>query len=983
MSPTATISGSFLSWVRAGVGTAVSNAGGIPRRASLNVGVTVNGTALRDVPLQIYGPGDVVGIDPRLVARTTPLHGSTDFEPNYFPAIEFADPSFPWLFTPAGTAEQKLTPWICLAVVRKQDGVLFEEPDPKQPLPVMVFKGAARPLDELPPLEEAWAWAHTHVLWARDPAAGADEASLAAILRDQPELARSRLVCPRRLEAGAQYYACVVPVFDLGVKAGLGQITAADEASGTLQFAWKTGAPPALPFRLPVYYRWEFTAGAAGDFESLVRRIVKRTTLPGVGERLIDVSDAGPAALGMPGVVLGLEGALRPAGMTPRAWDAVVRGRFESALTPLLNAGALATTSASAGEPIVAPPLYGSAQTRQQTVPAATHPLAWMRALNLDPRTRAAAAFGTAVVQRDQEALMASAWAQLAEVRRLNALMRQAQLAREIAAVTHRERLSALAAPAMLAVARATLTRVGTADPSAAGITTLATSIASGVQTLAAVRTFHAWVAESAIGAGAVSPAFQAVSRPGGPVARRLFTAPVPVRAEVVKRLNAGRIAAARPRPLPDKTVTMDEVTNRLVADVGTKYANVRLGAAEPGQFFPEMLGWADGWLYHNTPTTSAPIAPAIAEMIRDDRDYYEPRAPRLPSRDSTIRAALNRQFREAAVAHQRYLLNARSLTEPVTPPPPRDLDAMKKQLLIALDPEATFKKRMRGRVADAPATVWNRPDALDAVLVSPRYPQGMSEPLRRLSPELILPGAEHVPPDTLAVLRPNHAFIEAYLTGLNQEISRELIWRGYPGDVTSTPFRHFWQSNGAEDVAPIRDWRQPLGGNVGGASARSPLVLLLRTELLHRYPSARVFAAKAIATSSGRAPGPVQEAPLFRGSIDPDIAFFGFAFTEAQAKGTGIGDDLGYYFVIEQQPSAPVFGLAAEKTSGGLPRWRALAWGDLPIGTHARATATVSTPASPENLFWGQNAANTAAITERPPVRVARHFSLILSATR
>ena len=33
--------------------------------------------------------------------RTEPRHLATDFEPNYFPAIEFDRPDFPWIFTPA------------------------------------------------------------------------------------------------------------------------------------------------------------------------------------------------------------------------------------------------------------------------------------------------------------------------------------------------------------------------------------------------------------------------------------------------------------------------------------------------------------------------------------------------------------------------------------------------------------------------------------------------------------------------------------------------------------------------------------------------------------------------------------------------------------------------------------------------------------------------------------------------------------------
>ena len=43
---------------------------------------------------QLMGPGDKNSIDDGLVVRTDPKHDSGNFEPNYFPMIEFADPDF-------------------------------------------------------------------------------------------------------------------------------------------------------------------------------------------------------------------------------------------------------------------------------------------------------------------------------------------------------------------------------------------------------------------------------------------------------------------------------------------------------------------------------------------------------------------------------------------------------------------------------------------------------------------------------------------------------------------------------------------------------------------------------------------------------------------------------------------------------------------------------------------------------------------------
>ena len=113
--------------------------------------------------VRLYGPGDVTGMDPQQVVRTVPRHLALDFEPNYFPAIEFDRPDFPWLFTPAKANEaERLRPWICLVVVRKQEGVTLRI-DRTLSLPVLEIKAPALPESELQDLTESWAWAHAQV----------------------------------------------------------------------------------------------------------------------------------------------------------------------------------------------------------------------------------------------------------------------------------------------------------------------------------------------------------------------------------------------------------------------------------------------------------------------------------------------------------------------------------------------------------------------------------------------------------------------------------------------------------------------------------------------------------------------------------------------------------------------------------------------------------------------------------------------------
>src|ERR1051325_6608207 len=100
----------FLPWVRRGFGAAIdlpddlASGSAAPERAAVTVSFAVNGQPIaKDV--EVLGPGDVVGINPRAIVKTDPRNWVTDFESNYLPYIEFYDEDFPWRFTPAIATE--------------------------------------------------------------------------------------------------------------------------------------------------------------------------------------------------------------------------------------------------------------------------------------------------------------------------------------------------------------------------------------------------------------------------------------------------------------------------------------------------------------------------------------------------------------------------------------------------------------------------------------------------------------------------------------------------------------------------------------------------------------------------------------------------------------------------------------------------------------------------------------------------------------
>jgi hypothetical protein len=137
----------FLPWSRRGLVDRIPDpdtGGVLPSRAKLSVGLTLTGNPEARYDLALSGPGDVIGIDTRLIVRTDPRPNATDFEANFFPVIDFDPPDFPWLFTPATSGpDEHLRPWCVLIVV---DLSVVDAPrgEAGQPLPVLVIPDAAR-----------------------------------------------------------------------------------------------------------------------------------------------------------------------------------------------------------------------------------------------------------------------------------------------------------------------------------------------------------------------------------------------------------------------------------------------------------------------------------------------------------------------------------------------------------------------------------------------------------------------------------------------------------------------------------------------------------------------------------------------------------------------------------------------------------------------------------------------------------------------
>ena len=104
--------------------------------------------------------------------------------------------------------------------------------------------------------------------------------------------------------------------------------------------------------------------------------------------------------------------------------------------------------------------------------------------------------------------------------------------------------------------------------------------------------------------------------------------------------------------------------------------------------------------------------------------------------------------------------------------------------------------------------------------MAAPSFPQPMYAPLRDLSVQYVMPGADLIPAESVGLVLTNPAFIEAYMVGLSHELARQLLFAGYPTDCMGTYFRQFWDVSGYVPQAGRPDRSDGAGRDAAGHPA-------------------------------------------------------------------------------------------------------------------------------------------------------------------
>lgn len=839
------------------------------------------------VPFSEYGPGDVTGIAAPQVRRRDPAPGSRSMPPNLFPTIEFNSPSLPWMVTPGGPDPTgQLQPWLALIVLPGGLDRLANVAGAQAPVVDV-------PADQLPTHQQLALWAHVQL--------NADVAADASAFAN----GIARIIAPYALRPTTDYVACLVPTFEAGRLAGLGQPVPDPRSTAP---AWGAGTGSVT---LPVLDAWAFTTTESGDLETLARRLTARDLSDSSRALAVDV---GEVTGDVDGRVAPMLGALQPVGAS-EAWSQSAADAASASLAADLE------RSGSSGPPVVGAPVYGSTAAASADVSTG-----WSRQLNLDPRRRAAAGLGAAMVRDHQEALVDEAWRQAGDIDRAQREHQGAAIADLAGGRLRRRMVEPLAAASALVTMAPALARTRATQPG---------------------MTARAVVATSAVPTAMLDAPMRRIAATKLPRAAR--TAGQGIRRAIAVQNNQVLFPGGPP-PLPVATVTLTAVRAELAA-VPAATEPVVSDPVEPDPE-PPQRGPGGRLIPRRTlprrtlPHLTAASRTAIAAAAR--------------SVDLTVTASqatmIGQLLPTLDIADARIVMVAPPTAFNWTPPPPTPV-------------AATAAMRARSRLVLADGI---RVDLPVGMRTTPRFTQPLAA---WLDPALLLAGVD-LPPDTAGLLEVNAPFVESVLVGANHELARELLWRGVPLDRRSTHLTQFFESQGTTAPAglrPVQEWTaaDDLGSHL---SFGEQVVLILRSHLVSHLDQTTIFLAPAVADGEFRKPGTDQLLPSFRGSAGLDTAYFGFAVDEATLRA-----GLGWYLVIQELVGAVRFGLDEQSVTPA-QTWNDLGWTSVAtVNGYVDAAQAPPTPAAPGNLAWGVDAAHMAGIGLQRPIRLSIHTSLLL----
>lgn len=1077
----------FIPWLRQGVASRISEkdtlgagSGNEIERAKVDVEVILKDRAIDDgqenntnilKKINLYGPGDIEGIQNRAIIRTEPNKNVRNFEPNLLAYIEFFEEDFPWRYTPAraaisGVHSKKLRPWLVLLVLKKDE---FQLNPNTEGLSSLILKEEAIN-SALGNHKDIWAWAHVHLNNKLNTTSGNTlEDEVNSELNADPDIGISRIISPRKLQKSTAYQAFLVPAFETGRLAGLKESTKGIPAQ---EPSWRTIANSNSTSDIrkntfPFYYQWEFATGELGDFESLVSILKPVITKPDSGSLPMDIQDPGFSLREVANTKkLGVEGALKP----PEFQSQVFPGgdgdhSFKEKLQEILNLSRDLSevtvpvnrenpfyNATLVDDPIITPPIYGYWHSLIERLGEPGNQK-WIEELNLDPRWRGIAGLGTQTIQKLQENLMHRAWQQVGDIKAANQKIIENETAKKIATSIYKKHLKNARGSDFTSITRATHNKLLEPDNS---------------------KTINALFKDSKVPLVAKSAAFRRIIRPGNKANKRINKSLSALgnntlQKELITNFNKEKkaLTAAKKKDTPNSAIFFDATENainsltsiytgnkwyvakdiifealnskaldsfskakllqvasnytagnnaKLLANEGiealkantyAKNAKGEISIEMKEEVFVKIFGSEGQVKIENIPTSKVYAKVTIYRNSNTQEKEWE-------SKSTNVKDI--QQFGQAfaglfAKTRQKNFKTVDKLEKPGLGAIENLYDYLKSKL----EPQFTLDKKLRNRLS----VFRGNTKKIKPIMAHPKFDDAMYEEVSKISQDFILPNIEGIPENSVTILQTNQKFIESYLTGLNHEMSRELLWNEYPSDRMGTYFRQFWDiednffeenRENSYDILKMHTWQGKLGAHAVNNASGSYLVLVVRGQLLMKFPNTIVYAQKASYDPSDATKERVlaseitkenSKFPAFSARLEPDVYLFGFALGLEEARGERAisnsitsGMNPGWFFVFKERPGEVKFGLDdfvddlgnTVMPNGNPESWNDLSWEHLVQNPEELQSYQInfSKPVSVTNPgtnapIWGDNSADLAHILYQNPVIFARHAQEML----
>lgn len=982
----------FIPWVRYGIGNYISDADNptdpvIKMRPSISVEIDVTqDTQSIQQKLEVFSPGDIIGINPEAILRTEPKNNSTDFESNYLPFIEFYDEDLPWRYTPVNpnvTTPNRLRPWMALIALKKDE---FRWSPESTPLPVINLQKDVLDLDPT----ETWAWSHVQVNANLDETKPIQDA-LKQVVDFNPDLAISRIVCPRKLEGNTDYYMFLVPTYELGRKAGLEE----DLTTTPLQEpAW---VKKNINHDLPYYYHWKFTTSDTSDFETLAKRL-QPAQIPADECRYVDIqsmydelgiassniqnapvnptapikqkSSVSTVSLITQNFTVGAQNTIEGAKTWKMACalmpptqpthffgdnnytNALLREALRKRINEQLNfiTDVQPNQTNINEDPVFnSPPLYGQWLAAREDANAVQNNLSdagWIEQLNLDPAYRIAAMLGSRVIRENQDKFMLRAWEQVGEINAINEKISNSQLGGQLNDRLFNRNIKNRSTNDVLA-------------------TTKSLQDKTPLDASNADDTITQKVFQSKLSNAALDPALM-----------RLTSA----RGRIGKKIN---------KLLPVNESIGDDLLNNIADE---DQHSIHFG------------------------TSTANAVPIDEEVMINDTSV------------GIIQSDTNTLFTTGAIQNWSTMVNDQAVVnQAIEAGVPTfsnsDITQSRTSLVEHMNPLDNTNKSIATKIAfntDLHTTDLPNTNQAKKVMAHPTFKDPVFGYLSEQFPRFIAPGIENMENNTVSLMKVNQAFVESFLLGMNQAFSEELLWREYPTDQRGSYFKNFWESQDyvdwsgistdLDDISQIDQWDESSSLGTHGVSGieqeqhgseGEKVVVMLRGDLFKKFPNLVIYAHKATWKTSGGIthrvladlgtdPDLVVKSPIFKVDLEKDIASFGFNMGVNEARGgltsngnpDPLSDDPGWFFILKERTGELRFGLDTPG-GGSIPMASKTAdqldWDDVIGSTSNQQFINLPNSIPIADAIWGADAAQMAYILQQKPSIIAFHASSLI----